>query len=170
MSGKNILLRLQMIGHIVAQCTVPWNFAQWILYGIARGHPFDGWKTRLSVHMREWFPVLSLKGRWGGEWELTFDPGDITHMVIFEELVINRTWNLDLVPFEPDLIVDVGAHIGLFACLAGVRFRNARVICIEPDQANLKWLRHNLKMNLVNARVIEGRRENLMGASLLSLA
>lgn len=156
MSRKDIIRRIQMIGHIVTQCNVPSNFSQWLLYGIARGHPFDGRKTGLSRCMRKWFPVLNLKGLWGGEWELTFDPGDITHMVIFEELVINRTWNLDLVPFEPDLIIDVGAHIGLFASLAGVRFRNARIICIEPDQTNLLWLRHNLKMNHLNARVMEG--------------
>ncbi|WP_397384154.1 FkbM family methyltransferase [Prosthecobacter sp.] len=153
---KDIIRRIKIIGHVLTRCDVPNNFAQWFLYAIARGHPFDGWKTRLSRYMREWFPTLSLKGLWGGKWVLTFDPGDITHMVIFEELVINRTWNLDLVPFEPDLIIDVGAHIGIFASLAGVRFRQARVICIEPDQANLIWLRHNLKMNLVTARVIEG--------------
>lgn len=138
------------------RCEVPGNIGEWVLYCIARGHPFDGWRTKLARFMGDHVPKLSLKGRWGGDWTLALNPGDISHMVIFEELVIDRTWNLDMVPFEPDTIIDAGSHIGLFASLAGSRFRSAKLICIEPDKENLKWLKHNLALNHIEAQVIEG--------------
>jgi len=101
-------------------------------------------------------PRLTLKGNWGGQWCLSFDAGDISHMVIFEELVIDRTWDLDLLPFYPDLIIDAGAHVGFFSSLAGVRFPQAKCVCIEPDPKNLGWLKLNLAVNGINAEVFEG--------------
>lgn len=44
-------------------------------------------------------------------------------------------------------IVDAGAHIGTFACLASKTFPNAQIISIEPEAHNYEMLLMNLKLN-----------------------
>jgi FkbM family methyltransferase len=147
---------MKLVAKSLSRCNLSSNVGQWLLYAVARGHPFDGCTTLLAQVLGNLTPRLSLNGDWGGRWTLSLDAGDISHMIIFEELVIERTWNLDLVPFEPDLIIDAGAHIGFFASLAGVKFPRARNCCIEPDVKNLNWLRLNLAQNNVDAEIFEG--------------
>ena len=56
---------------------------------------------------------------------------------------------------EPDAtILDVGAHIGVYATLAAQRVGSAgRVIAVEPDARNVEILRANLVANAVEERV-----------------
>jgi FkbM family methyltransferase len=43
-----------------------------------------------------------------------------------------------------DTVVDVGAHIGIFALLAHARYPAARIHAVEPDAHNLALLRRNV--------------------------
>ncbi len=48
---------------------------------------------------------------------------------------------------NPNTIVDVGAHIGIFSILTARRFPNAQVFAIEPDTENFQILKENILLN-----------------------
>ncbi|MCW3985535.1 MAG: FkbM family methyltransferase [Candidatus Bathyarchaeota archaeon] len=53
-----------------------------------------------------------------------------------------------------DVVIDVGAHIGLFTIL--VAKRASRVVAIEPEPKNLRCLLHNIRLRkLSNVLVVE---------------
>ncbi|MEM9446957.1 MAG: FkbM family methyltransferase [Cyanobacteria bacterium P01_E01_bin.6] len=49
--------------------------------------------------------------------------------------------------FEPEMIIDGGANIGMFAIQAAHQFPNATIVCYEPDPDNFQLLCNNLKRN-----------------------
>ena len=77
-----------------------------------------------------------------------------------------QTVNFFIKEFQTaSLFVDVGAHHGYFSCLAN-QLGVPKIISIEPDQLNFKFLRKNLKRNsyiknskLINMAVGETRGE-----------
>ena len=48
---------------------------------------------------------------------------------------------------NPSVIVDVGAHIGIFSLIVARRFPKATVYAIEPDPDNYEQLLHNITLN-----------------------
>jgi len=60
-----------------------------------------------------------------------------------------------LLPLSPAAIVDAGANIGLAAVFLHGLFPGARMVCVEPDPANLPLLRRNLEQNGVPHVVVE---------------
>ncbi len=46
--------------------------------------------------------------------------------------------------FTPEVIVDCGANIGLFAVWMKSRYPKAKIICIEPDPGNFEILKKNV--------------------------
>jgi FkbM family methyltransferase len=64
-------------------------------------------------------------------------------------------YGLGRIDFKPgDVILDIGAHIGLFAVYAGLRFPEVLIHAFEPFPDNCELLRENLKRNRVgNVRV-----------------
>jgi len=56
---------------------------------------------------------------------------------------------------KDDVLIDVGAHGGLYTLLGGkVVGSRGKVIAIEPNPENLKFLRQNVKLNKLNNVVI----------------
>lgn len=55
---------------------------------------------------------------------------------------------------ESRFIVDIGSHIGTFACLAGHENPQAKVFAIEPDISNFAFLTQNVK-SLSNVHVVQ---------------
>lgn len=53
----------------------------------------------------------------------------------------------DYPDFEPKVIIDGGANIGMFAVQAATRFPKAKVICYEPDSSNFQTLNKNISLN-----------------------
>jgi len=50
-----------------------------------------------------------------------------------------------------DVFIDVGAHIGWFTLLgAKIVGPEGRIISVEPETKNLKWLKQNIKLNNIN--------------------
>lgn len=80
---------------------------------------------------------------------------DVQHLAIFDELFLESAYDLTLIQFTPDLILDVGAHIGLFSLLAGSRWPDSPIIAFEPHPDNVTWVRRNTANNGVCAAVIE---------------
>jgi FkbM family methyltransferase len=83
------------------------------------------------------------------------DPTDISHLVVAEEILVENVYDMTLLPFEPTVIVDCGAHIGMFTLLAAARFPKAKITCFEPNGSNAQWLKRQIANNRIAAEVIE---------------
>lgn len=55
--------------------------------------------------------------------------------------------------FEPKVIIDGGANIGMFSVHAMNHFPKAQLICYEPDAVNFAQLQKNLTLNGLRAQV-----------------
>jgi FkbM family methyltransferase len=80
---------------------------------------------------------------------------DITHLWVANEVLVERVYQLDAVPFTPDLVIDLGANIGLFTLLAAKRWPNAHFVCVEPHPATFSFLCDNLALNGVRATTLQ---------------
>jgi FkbM family methyltransferase len=56
--------------------------------------------------------------------------------------------------FHPDLIVDGGGNIGLFAMLAAALYPSAKIVVCEPAPRSLKQIEKHLRLNQVRAEVL----------------
>jgi FkbM family methyltransferase len=61
----------------------------------------------------------------------------------FYQIIIRKEYDIPFIS-NPEIIIDGGANIGLFALVIKSKFPDARVISIEPDQENFKVLQKNL--------------------------
>ena len=68
---------------------------------------------------------------------------DTSDVAIFDQVFLQGDYDIDF-KFQPQTIVDAGAHIGLFSVLMKNKFPDARIICIEPDRSNYETLTQNL--------------------------
>ena len=81
-------------------------------------------------------------------------------LILADISIINSVFESDVkVLFHPeatDVVIDVGAHIGLYSVIAGKLVGpKGRVIAIEPDESNLTILRKNVQINnLSNVTVL----------------
>ncbi len=65
---------------------------------------------------------------------------------MFGEVWFDRDYDVPGVPLRPgDIVADVGANQGFFACYAA--YRGCRVVSFEPDADNVGLLRRNLVTN-----------------------
>jgi FkbM family methyltransferase len=84
-----------------------------------------------------------------GNARLVFDFTDPFQMAICEEFVKYNIYDLDLIGFQPDEIIDGGAYRGYFTFLARKRFPSSRLICVEPHPGNFTELKNSLESNRV---------------------
>jgi len=61
----------------------------------------------------------------------------------FNQIFTNKDYEIDL-EFEPKVIIDAGANIGLAAIYFANKYPEAEVICIEPEKSNYKILERNI--------------------------
>lgn len=61
---------------------------------------------------------------------------------IFNHVIFNQEYGLDY-DFEPKIIIDCYANIGLAIVYFKNRFPNAKIISIEPEQSNFEMLLKN---------------------------
>src|SRR3970040_2053414 len=66
------------------------------------------------------------------------------YMLAFYEVVVLEGYKLKL-NFEPSVIIDGGANIGLTTIFYKQKFPNAKIITVEPDKSNFEALERNLK-------------------------
>jgi FkbM family methyltransferase len=63
---------------------------------------------------------------------------------VFEEIILNGEYSF-APPTAPRVIVDAGANIGLTSVYFANRFPHAKIIALEPEQANFRMLRKNAR-------------------------
>jgi FkbM family methyltransferase len=49
-----------------------------------------------------------------------------------------------------DVVIDIGAHIGIFSLYASQNCTNGKILCYEPSIENYQLLQHNISENKVN--------------------
>jgi FkbM family methyltransferase len=87
--------------------------------------------------------------------ELTIVPLKTTHPVYlridtsdfcaYRDVLIFRTKSYDpsILDFSPNIIVDIGAHIGMASILFALKYPTARIIAVEPEASNFAALIRN---------------------------
>ena len=137
--------RLKNVGRYLPLAYSPLNWFSFALLGAAQG--------RLSFLFRDEFSQLVVRPARLGGLRLALNPSDWTHIAIFDEIFLAKSYDLDLVPFTPDQIFDCGGHIGMFSLLGRSRYPKARLIIFEPNLRNLEWIRRQAQLNAMNIEV-----------------
>src|SRR5262245_5384182 len=114
MTFASIGRRLKQVRRYMILARSPLNWFSFAVLGVARGHPFDS-PGPLSFLGRRLFPELVVRPALLRGLRLALNPSDLTHMIIFDEVVRDKSYDLDLVHFTPDQIFDCGGHIGMFS-------------------------------------------------------
>jgi FkbM family methyltransferase len=81
-------------------------------------------------------------------------PGSSDLMVFYQVFLDLEYACVDEV-VDPKLIIDCGANVGYASVYLLSKFPEARLIAVEPDPGNLKWLRRNLEPYGDRATVLE---------------
>jgi FkbM family methyltransferase len=81
-----------------------------------------------------------LKTRASGLSAVQLDLNSSDHRTIFREIYLDQVYNLAAIPFRPQVILDCGAHIGLFSRLAAAAYPETPVYAFEPNAKNFRWL------------------------------
>ena len=66
------------------------------------------------------------------------DPCGFT--AIFNEVCSMDCYRIRGVPFTPDVVIDIGANVGVFTSYARFMFPDAKIIGVEPDPENFRHL------------------------------
>ncbi|MEP7305892.1 MAG: FkbM family methyltransferase [Acidobacteriota bacterium] len=114
--------------------------------GFARGHPFSG-AGCVSRLGRRLYPELIVRASLFHGLSLHLDPADVSHLVIAEEFIVANVYRLGMLQFQPEAVLDCGAHIGMFTLQAAGHFPGVRMMSFEPDESNLHWLRRQVDDN-----------------------
>lgn len=110
------------------------------------------WRTRLvgaarACHLtrgRQAVITPRLRATHGEPVRITI--GDYSELDCFDELFVERIYDLGAVPFAPDLVVDCGGFRGYFSALAAGRFPHATLVCFEPNPEHQAALRAQLDL------------------------
>lgn len=70
------------------------------------------------------------------------------------EVWIDEAYRLPF-PFEPAVVIDLGANIGLTSVFFADRYRCTQAIAVEPDPSNARLIRANFARNGVAGEVVE---------------
>jgi FkbM family methyltransferase len=83
-------------------------------------------------------------------------PAEEPLLFLFREIWSADCYRLSELQVESgEVIVDIGAHVGVFAACAARRYPQARVLAVEPSPRALPFLRRNITANaLRNAAVV----------------
>ena len=69
--------------------------------------------------------------------------GIVSDVCMFEQIFIDRQYDIH-VPFEPKVILDLGANVGFASVLFANRYPDAKIFAIEPDSGNYEAASKNL--------------------------
>jgi FkbM family methyltransferase len=129
--------------------------------------------------VNSWWPISPIQ-RWirnhrfqfrhgenGSTMHVEVSGSDVTHLWVADEVLIERVYQLDLVPFTPDVVMDLGANIGLFTLLAAQRWPSSAFICVEPHPTTFSFLCDNLALNGVNVMKLQCALDAEVGVKFL---
>jgi FkbM family methyltransferase len=108
------------------------------------------WRLHSRLVPKIWVRPGKLSGL-----RLLIKPTDWSQTVIFEEVFLNEGYDLCKVTFVPDVILDCGAHIGIFSLLARGRFPGAALTAYEPNPKNAWFVRQQIAGNGLDIKLFE---------------
>lgn len=70
-----------------------------------------------------------------------------------------------IVDFDPQTIIDVGAHVGISSILFALKYPRAKIFAVEPEESNFRALVRNVKAyrNIVPIRAALWRQDGEVG-------
>lgn len=136
MTPASILRRVATMRAFLRASPSPLQWPALALLGWARGNP-SSLAARMTGSAR--VRPSQLKGA-----AVTVSTRDIGQLISFEELFVERAYDMSLPPFTPDEIIDCGGHVGFFTAIARAAFPQAKLAVFEPNPSNLPWLRGNV--------------------------
>ena len=142
--GRDLGRRLRFVARFARSAHSWRDLSGACILGVARGSPFAGTKLISSLG-RHLFPSVCLRPRRLNGERVWIETCDLGQLISYEEILVDGTYDLGLVSFQPSAIVDCGSHVGLFARLAAVRFPNAQLVAFEPDPDNCVYLARQFK-------------------------
>jgi FkbM family methyltransferase len=157
MTFKSLARRYKRITKFASKATSLSAIPALAIAAVARDNPF-GHAGTLSSALGKWFGVVKVRtSATNGQFAL-INTHDLGHLISCEEVLIEQTYDLSLVPFQPDFVVDCGAHIGLFTLIAGLRYASAELLAFEPNVCNFRVAQEQLwrfssRLDLVEAAV-----------------
>jgi FkbM family methyltransferase len=97
--------------------------------------------------------VFTVETRSGLRLQAPADP--LARAPLFEVLAEDayRLGSIDWAGAGQAIVLDIGAHVGSFACALAQRAERARIVCVEPSPVTSDWLAHNLEANNLSERV-----------------
>jgi FkbM family methyltransferase len=66
-------------------------------------------------------------------------------IMTFDQVFVARDYDSPNLPASADVIVDLGANIGLATMFLGLRYPTARILAVEPEPRNFAALRDNIR-------------------------
>jgi FkbM family methyltransferase len=73
-----------------------------------------------------------------------------TPQIVRKELIKNR-YNIDSIKFSPnDVVIDIGAHVGIVSVYVAKKYPFVKIYAFEPIPDNYEHLTTNLRLNNVN--------------------
>jgi FkbM family methyltransferase len=119
-----------------------------LLLSIFRTRPSVG--TSPYAQIVNWlFPRLRIRPKRLKGYEVSLSPSDLANLIIYEEIFLSQTYDLSLVDFSPDVIIDCGAYEGYFTLLARAHFKDVFCISFEPNRDNYRALLANCRVNKI---------------------
>jgi FkbM family methyltransferase len=124
------------------------------LFGLvapSQDRPQNRWRRMVaSLIPKFWIKPGQLNGA-----GLLINPTDWSQTVIFEEVFLKNNYDFGRLKFSPEVILDCGAHIGLFSLLAKNTFPKARLTAYEPNPDNIRFVRSQITGNHLDITLVE---------------
>ena len=130
------------------------NIPNFIVLRYARTRPLNGGAILTRI-LHKLYPSLTLKSKEFQGLKLVINPADFTHIKITDEFLFDKIYNLNLVDFFPDCIVDCGAHIGMFTLLSTGTFPKVPIYIFEPNPKNIFYLKKQISSNQLENIIVE---------------
>lgn len=110
------------------------------------------WREILYSKLAGGTPVETIKFRCG---LVLQSPPQVNLNFLFHEVWIDKIYSPSGYEIEKDnIVVDIGANIGVFAAYAATRADNVKILAFEPFPENVDWLRKNVaEGNLSNITI-----------------
>ncbi|WP_245800544.1 FkbM family methyltransferase [Natrinema saccharevitans] len=96
---------------------------------------------------------------------IEFKTETLTEFIRFQNLAGERAILEDfLKSLKPnDVVYDIGANVGTYTCFVSSKVGEKQTVAFEPEPQNVKRLHENLKVNNLNAEIIEVALSNASG-------
>ena len=72
--------------------------------------------------------------------------GGNSDSVVLSDLYTNNPYAIENLK-DGDIVVDIGAHVGIFSSLAAISAKDVSVFSYEPTPNNFRLLKHNIRQN-----------------------